>query len=178
MFPVTVADYISRPESQSRQNLPQKENHAGPEPKVQAATHALAAAFIDINQDCGPFSAFPTFYTHRRTGPAPRCLSERPPSVPPAKAWPRPARPWPWSTVSRKETAVPLANPSLEQDSMAKSVPACINLNLKQMSEKYLTKYLNSYYESEKVQKNDKRIYLKTHVNGVCYPIYQYLVLI
>uniref|UniRef100_A0A8D3EBM8 FMR1 autosomal homolog 2 n=1 Tax=Scophthalmus maximus TaxID=52904 RepID=A0A8D3EBM8_SCOMX len=31
--PVTVADYISRPESQSRQNLPQKENHAGPEPK-------------------------------------------------------------------------------------------------------------------------------------------------
>lgn len=30
---VTVADYISRPESQSRQNLPQKENHAGPEPK-------------------------------------------------------------------------------------------------------------------------------------------------
>lgn len=61
---------------------------------------------------------------------------------------------------------------------MAKSVPACINLNLKQMSEKYLTKYLNSYYESEKVQKNDKRIYLKTHVNGVCYTIYQYLVLI
>uniref|UniRef100_A0A669E9N3 FMR1 autosomal homolog 2 n=1 Tax=Oreochromis niloticus TaxID=8128 RepID=A0A669E9N3_ORENI len=36
MFPVTVADYISRAESQSRQNLPQKENHAGPEPKVQA----------------------------------------------------------------------------------------------------------------------------------------------
>uniref|UniRef100_A0A669EBZ1 FMR1 autosomal homolog 2 n=1 Tax=Oreochromis niloticus TaxID=8128 RepID=A0A669EBZ1_ORENI len=32
---VTVADYISRAESQSRQNLPQKENHAGPEPKVQ-----------------------------------------------------------------------------------------------------------------------------------------------
>ncbi|XP_029025244.1 fragile X mental retardation syndrome-related protein 2 isoform X3 [Betta splendens] len=31
--PVTVADYISRAESQSRQNLPQKENHAGPEPK-------------------------------------------------------------------------------------------------------------------------------------------------
>lgn len=31
---VTVADYISRPESQSRQNLPQKENHVGPEPKV------------------------------------------------------------------------------------------------------------------------------------------------
>ncbi|XP_008433247.1 fragile X mental retardation syndrome-related protein 2 isoform X2 [Poecilia reticulata] len=30
---VTVADYISRPESQSRQNLPQKENHSGPEPK-------------------------------------------------------------------------------------------------------------------------------------------------
>ncbi|XP_041841369.1 fragile X mental retardation syndrome-related protein 2 isoform X2 [Melanotaenia boesemani] len=30
---VTVADYISRPESQSRQNVPQKENHAGPEPK-------------------------------------------------------------------------------------------------------------------------------------------------
>ncbi|KAF6730866.1 Fragile X mental retardation syndrome-related protein 1 [Oryzias melastigma] len=27
---VTVADYISRPESQSRQNLPQKENHAEP----------------------------------------------------------------------------------------------------------------------------------------------------
>lgn len=36
MFPVTVADYISRAESQSRQNLPQKENHAAPEPKVQA----------------------------------------------------------------------------------------------------------------------------------------------
>uniref|UniRef100_A0A3P8PF75 Agenet-like domain-containing protein n=1 Tax=Astatotilapia calliptera TaxID=8154 RepID=A0A3P8PF75_ASTCA len=33
---VTVADYISRAESQSRQNLPQKENHAAPEPKVQA----------------------------------------------------------------------------------------------------------------------------------------------
>lgn len=79
---------------------------------------------------------------------------------------------------SRKETALLLAHLSLEQDSMANSVPACINLNLKQMSEKYLTKYLNSYYESEKVQKNDKRIYLKTHVNGVCYPIYQYLVLI
>uniref|UniRef100_A0A7N8XMM0 FMR1 autosomal homolog 2 n=1 Tax=Mastacembelus armatus TaxID=205130 RepID=A0A7N8XMM0_9TELE len=31
--PVTVADYISRAESQSRQNLPQKENHTGPEPK-------------------------------------------------------------------------------------------------------------------------------------------------
>ncbi|XP_058480748.1 fragile X mental retardation syndrome-related protein 2 isoform X5 [Solea solea] len=30
---VTVADYISRAESQSRQNLPQKENHAVPEPK-------------------------------------------------------------------------------------------------------------------------------------------------
>lgn len=44
------------------------------------------------------------------------------------------------------------------------------------MSEKYLTKYLNSY-ESEKVQKNDKSIYLNTR-NCVCYPIYQYLVLI
>uniref|UniRef100_A0A4W6CYN2 FMR1 autosomal homolog 2 n=1 Tax=Lates calcarifer TaxID=8187 RepID=A0A4W6CYN2_LATCA len=31
--PVTVADYISRADSQSRQNLPQKENHAGSEPK-------------------------------------------------------------------------------------------------------------------------------------------------
>ncbi|XP_034020704.1 fragile X mental retardation syndrome-related protein 2 isoform X2 [Thalassophryne amazonica] len=31
--PVTVADYISRAESQSRQNLPQKENAAGSEPK-------------------------------------------------------------------------------------------------------------------------------------------------
>ncbi|KAM3590053.1 uncharacterized protein V6R79_002756 [Siganus canaliculatus] len=30
---VTVADYISRAESQSRQNLPQKENHTGHEPK-------------------------------------------------------------------------------------------------------------------------------------------------
>ncbi|XP_061566708.1 fragile X mental retardation syndrome-related protein 2 isoform X4 [Cololabis saira] len=30
---VTVADYISRPESQSRQNLPQKENHDANEPK-------------------------------------------------------------------------------------------------------------------------------------------------
>uniref|UniRef100_A0A8C6UT87 Fragile X mental retardation, autosomal homolog 2 n=1 Tax=Neogobius melanostomus TaxID=47308 RepID=A0A8C6UT87_9GOBI len=33
---VTVADYISRAESQSRQNLPQKENHTGPEPKVSS----------------------------------------------------------------------------------------------------------------------------------------------
>uniref|UniRef100_A0AAQ5X3A9 Agenet-like domain-containing protein n=1 Tax=Amphiprion ocellaris TaxID=80972 RepID=A0AAQ5X3A9_AMPOC len=41
MFPVTVADYISRAESQSRQNLPQKENHTGPEPQVQAETPAL-----------------------------------------------------------------------------------------------------------------------------------------
>uniref|UniRef100_A0A671XTT0 FMR1 autosomal homolog 2 n=1 Tax=Sparus aurata TaxID=8175 RepID=A0A671XTT0_SPAAU len=32
---VTVADYISRAESQSRQNLPQKENHAGADVKVQ-----------------------------------------------------------------------------------------------------------------------------------------------
>uniref|UniRef100_A0A3Q1AUU3 Agenet-like domain-containing protein n=1 Tax=Amphiprion ocellaris TaxID=80972 RepID=A0A3Q1AUU3_AMPOC len=38
---VTVADYISRAESQSRQNLPQKENHTGPEPQVQAETPAL-----------------------------------------------------------------------------------------------------------------------------------------
>uniref|UniRef100_A0A667YVE2 FMR1 autosomal homolog 2 n=1 Tax=Myripristis murdjan TaxID=586833 RepID=A0A667YVE2_9TELE len=38
---VTVADYISRAESQSRQNLPQKENHAGPEPKVRLRTHSL-----------------------------------------------------------------------------------------------------------------------------------------
>ncbi|XP_059932558.1 fragile X mental retardation syndrome-related protein 2 isoform X4 [Gadus macrocephalus] len=30
---VTVADYISRPESQSRQNVPQKENQTAPEPK-------------------------------------------------------------------------------------------------------------------------------------------------
>lgn len=114
----------------------------------------------------------------RRTGPAPRRTSEHPPSAPPAMAWPLPARPWPWSMGFRKETVLPFATPRLEQDFMANSVPACINLNLKQMSEKYLTKYLNSYYESEKVQKNDKRIYLKTHVNGVCYPIYQYLVLI
>lgn len=35
---VTVADYISRAESQSRQNLPQKENHAGPEPKENGTT--------------------------------------------------------------------------------------------------------------------------------------------
>uniref|UniRef100_A0A3Q2R4J2 FMR1 autosomal homolog 2 n=1 Tax=Fundulus heteroclitus TaxID=8078 RepID=A0A3Q2R4J2_FUNHE len=35
---VTVADYISRPESQSRQNVPQKENHSGPEPKVNMET--------------------------------------------------------------------------------------------------------------------------------------------
>uniref|UniRef100_A0A672FT94 Fragile X mental retardation syndrome-related protein 1-like n=1 Tax=Salarias fasciatus TaxID=181472 RepID=A0A672FT94_SALFA len=38
-LPVTVADYISRAESQSRQNLPQKENHTGPEPKVHTHTH-------------------------------------------------------------------------------------------------------------------------------------------
>lgn len=44
---------------------------------------------------------------------------------------------------------------------MANSVPACINLNLKQMSEKYLTKYLNSYYESEKVQKKQQTHLLK-----------------
>ncbi|XP_076738071.1 fragile X mental retardation syndrome-related protein 2 isoform X2 [Maylandia zebra] len=35
---VTVADYISRAESQSRQNLPQKENHAAPEPKENGTT--------------------------------------------------------------------------------------------------------------------------------------------
>lgn len=42
----SVADYISRAESQSRQNLPQKENHAGPEPKVQAETHTLTSALV------------------------------------------------------------------------------------------------------------------------------------
>ncbi|XP_003966850.1 fragile X mental retardation syndrome-related protein 2 isoform X1 [Takifugu rubripes] len=30
---VTIADYISRAESESRENVPQKENHSGPEPK-------------------------------------------------------------------------------------------------------------------------------------------------
>ncbi|KAM6949475.1 fragile X mental retardation syndrome-related protein 2 [Aplochiton taeniatus] len=35
---VTVADYISRAESQSRQNLPQKENHAAPEPKENGSS--------------------------------------------------------------------------------------------------------------------------------------------
>ncbi|KAM9834648.1 fragile X mental retardation syndrome-related protein 2 [Syngnathus typhle] len=35
---VTVADYISRPESQSRQNLPLKENHTGPEPPKENGT--------------------------------------------------------------------------------------------------------------------------------------------
>ncbi|XP_063326298.1 fragile X mental retardation syndrome-related protein 2 isoform X2 [Pelmatolapia mariae] len=35
---VTVADYISRAESQSRQNLPQKENHTDPEPKENGTT--------------------------------------------------------------------------------------------------------------------------------------------
>uniref|UniRef100_A0A3P8Z604 Agenet-like domain-containing protein n=1 Tax=Esox lucius TaxID=8010 RepID=A0A3P8Z604_ESOLU len=36
---VTVADYISRAESQSRQNLPHKETLAAPEPKVHTHTH-------------------------------------------------------------------------------------------------------------------------------------------
>ncbi|XP_057710991.1 fragile X mental retardation syndrome-related protein 2 isoform X2 [Corythoichthys intestinalis] len=36
---VTVADYISRPESQSRQNLPLKENHTGPEPKENGTSN-------------------------------------------------------------------------------------------------------------------------------------------
>lgn len=43
---------------------------------------------------------------------------------------------------------------------MANSVPACINLHLKQKIETHLTKYLSSSNESEKVQKNDRRIYL------------------
>ncbi|XP_075890089.1 fragile X mental retardation syndrome-related protein 2 isoform X4 [Nelusetta ayraudi] len=38
---VSVADYISRPESQSRQNLPQKENHAGPEPKENGTSSQI-----------------------------------------------------------------------------------------------------------------------------------------
>uniref|UniRef100_A0A6Q2YV05 Agenet-like domain-containing protein n=1 Tax=Esox lucius TaxID=8010 RepID=A0A6Q2YV05_ESOLU len=38
-FAVTVADYISRAESQSRQNLPHKETLAAPEPKVHTHTH-------------------------------------------------------------------------------------------------------------------------------------------
>ncbi|KAG7257418.1 hypothetical protein CRUP_001457 [Coryphaenoides rupestris] len=36
--PVTVADYISRPESQSRQNVPQNENQSAPEPKENGTT--------------------------------------------------------------------------------------------------------------------------------------------
>uniref|UniRef100_A0A674MKP5 FMR1 autosomal homolog 2 n=1 Tax=Takifugu rubripes TaxID=31033 RepID=A0A674MKP5_TAKRU len=35
---LTIADYISRAESESRENVPQKENHSGPEPKVQTGT--------------------------------------------------------------------------------------------------------------------------------------------
>lgn len=35
---VTVADYISRAESQSRQNLPQKDTHAAPEPKENGSS--------------------------------------------------------------------------------------------------------------------------------------------
>lgn len=35
---MTIADYISRAESESRENVPQKENHSGPEPKVQTGT--------------------------------------------------------------------------------------------------------------------------------------------
>lgn len=46
MFSVSVADYISRPESQSRQNLPQKENHAGPEPKVQTQAQGCNEVWI------------------------------------------------------------------------------------------------------------------------------------
>lgn len=46
MLSVSVADYISRPESQSRQNLPQKENHAGPEPKVQTQAWGCLEVWI------------------------------------------------------------------------------------------------------------------------------------
>lgn len=61
MFAVTVADYISRAESQSRQNLPQKENHAGPEPKVPKETNilTLCVSLSNINQIIGSFSLFP-----------------------------------------------------------------------------------------------------------------------
>uniref|UniRef100_A0A3B4XU30 FMR1 autosomal homolog 2 n=1 Tax=Seriola lalandi dorsalis TaxID=1841481 RepID=A0A3B4XU30_SERLL len=89
---VTVADYISRAESQSRQNLPQKENHAGPEPKVQTETHTVTSALVLFSEvrllDHSHLFFFfsPTFCTHRRMGPAPRMMSEHPPSVPPAKA--------------------------------------------------------------------------------------------
>lgn len=50
MFPVTVADYISRAESQSRQNLPQKENHAVPEPKVHRTSQVQLGLDAYIGQ--------------------------------------------------------------------------------------------------------------------------------
>uniref|UniRef100_A0A3Q3KZV7 FMR1 autosomal homolog 2 n=1 Tax=Mastacembelus armatus TaxID=205130 RepID=A0A3Q3KZV7_9TELE len=84
---VTVADYISRAESQSRQNLPQKENHTGPEPKVQTETHTLTQSlFYGHKSDDWTIQTFASFFMHRRTGPAPRRMSERPLRVPQAKA--------------------------------------------------------------------------------------------
>lgn len=73
MFSVSVADYISRPESQSRQNLPQKENHAGPEPKVQPQTQAqgcyLRASVVIpfqyrkvVSQTCGCCTLYDLFF--------------------------------------------------------------------------------------------------------------------
>lgn len=41
---------------------------------------------------------------------------------------------------------------------MAKSVPACINLNLKQMSENYLTKYLKSILRVKKYKKRQTHL--------------------
>uniref|UniRef100_A0A8C7YU71 FMR1 autosomal homolog 2 n=1 Tax=Oryzias sinensis TaxID=183150 RepID=A0A8C7YU71_9TELE len=77
---VTVADYISRPESQSRQNLPQQENHA--EPKVPAGHVPSPFAHVEPQSADEP----PTVYLLRKTAPAPRRTSRRPPSAPPAKA--------------------------------------------------------------------------------------------
>uniref|UniRef100_A0A665VSP8 Fragile X mental retardation syndrome-related protein 1-like n=1 Tax=Echeneis naucrates TaxID=173247 RepID=A0A665VSP8_ECHNA len=59
---VTVADYISRAESQSRQNLPQKENHAGSEPKVSNTRFDVSLTFTVPNQIITPLPLFFFFF--------------------------------------------------------------------------------------------------------------------
>uniref|UniRef100_A0A3Q3DWS2 FMR1 autosomal homolog 2 n=1 Tax=Hippocampus comes TaxID=109280 RepID=A0A3Q3DWS2_HIPCM len=89
---VTVADYISRPESQSRQNLPLKENHTGPEPKVQAKNVYKLCVWNLLNHAQFATLFFFFFSTHRKMGPAAKRMSKHLLSVHPAKARHQPAR--------------------------------------------------------------------------------------
>lgn len=85
------------------------------------------------------------FYLSRRTGLPYRRLSKTPPGTPPAKAWPLPARTWPWSTGSPKDaTPAPLQNPFKARLHGKLSL-----LALTQTLNRWVTKYQNSYYESE-----------------------------